>query len=380
MTRQKKEIKEKKELMTLCGFEVMQYFDYFNHDYDWLKNTAKSFAHTYNAKIGLIIHNRDIKDDGSPKGIHFHLMCYGMNQSRPIESIAKYFDVEPNFVNKIKSYKSAFRYLVHLDNPDKAQYSTNEITFINCGIQDFDYTKHEQKPIIDFDLHSLAYYQRLYLYNAKELRDLEKEYSVYLNLKAIDNLSYNREVMFITGASGLGKTTLAKHFASKYFSNDEIFISSSSNDALNGYIGQKCIIFDDIRGSSFSLTDLIKLLDNNTNSSVKSRYNNKQLCRCELIILTSSIPLNKFYTSENIGSESLTQLYRRVKHYYQIKLTNDITNNERIILEQYEYSFDFNFDEMAFPYSLYQTSDITSLTRSFKDVSVESRFDFKNVL
>ena len=46
------------------------------------------------------------------------------------------------------------------------------------------------------------------------------------------------------------------------------------------------LILDDLRPSCIGLSDLLKMLDNHTSSSVKSRYYNKVL-ECKLIIITS---------------------------------------------------------------------------------------------
>lgn len=59
------------------------------------------------------------------------------------------------------------------------------------------------------------------------------------------------------------------------------------------------------------LSDLLKMLDNNTASSVKSRFKNKVL-ECRLIIITTTLPIETFF--RNVFSEeveSAIQLYRR---------------------------------------------------------------------
>ena len=91
--------------------------------------------------------------------------------------------------------------------------------------------------------------------------------------------------IFITGASGTGKSTYAKQIASE--NNLSVYISSGSNDVLDDYQGQDCIILDDLRPSCMGLSDLLKMLDNNTASTVKSRYKNKVL-ECKMIIITTT--------------------------------------------------------------------------------------------
>ena len=122
-----------------------------------------------------------------------------------------------------------------------------------------------------------------------------EEYDKYK--KSIDNafkyrtdimkgVKRNMECVYITG-----KSTYAKMMCEdKGYS---VFVSSGSNDVLDGYTGQDCIILDDLRPSCMGLSDLLKMLDNNTASTVKSRYKNKVL-ECKLIIVTSVLKIDEF--------------------------------------------------------------------------------------
>ena len=72
------------------------------------------------------------------------------------------------------------------------------------------------------------------------------------------------------------------------------------------------------------LSDLLKMLDNNTASTVKSRYKNKVL-ECKLIIVTSVLKIDEFFNGVfKEQKEPIVQLKRRCKlhlrfeqdHYY----------------------------------------------------------------
>jgi hypothetical protein len=124
--------------------------------------------------------------------------------------------------------------------------------------------------------------------------------------------------VYIYGDSGTGKTTLAKRMAKqqKY----SVFVSSGSNDVLDGYQGQDCIILDDLRPACLGLSDLLKLLDNHTASTVKSRYSNKVL-ECKLIIITTTLPLSNFF--KNVfqeEQETAVQLKRRCETVIHMEL------------------------------------------------------------
>ena len=124
------------------------------------------------------------------------------------------------------------------------------------------------------------------------------------------------DVMFIYGKTGTGKTYYAKKFAKA--KGYDVCVSSSMNDSFQDYLGQKCMILDDLRDTAFEFADLLKILDNNTNSSVKSRFSNK-VFNGELIIITSSVPLSFWYRELQYNkNDSLMQLYRRITCYVEI--------------------------------------------------------------
>lgn len=124
--------------------------------------------------------------------------------------------------------------------------------------------------------------------------------------------------MFICGKGGTGKTFYAKKLLKSL--GYDFCISSSSNDPFQDYMGQNAIILDDLRDKSFEFEDLLKILDNNTASSVKSRFANK-VFNGKMIIITSSIPLKYWFKSgrfNGLNKEDFRQLYRRINCYVQV--------------------------------------------------------------
>lgn len=89
------------------------------------------------------------------------------------------------------------------------------------------------------------------------------------------------------------------------------------------------------------LSDLLKMLDNNTASTVKSRYKNKVL-ECKLIIVTSILKIDEFFNSVfKEQKEPIVQLKRRCKlhlrfeqDYYYASLFDDKTGD---YTEEFEY-------------------------------------------
>ena len=148
------------------------------------------------------------------------------------------------------------------------------------------------------------------------LRLIENAFKVRAEYLLSTQSERNTTCIYICGQAGAGKTTLAKKIADTH--NMDYFVSSGSNDVLDGYCQQPCIILDDIRPSALGLSDLLKLTDPHTPCSVKSRYKNKYV-NCELIILTSVLKIDEFY--HNVfehENEPINQLKRRCKFYIRM--------------------------------------------------------------
>lgn len=73
-----------------------------------------------------ILHDKDIGDDGTLKKAHYHV--YGkLDTPRTPQSVANALGVGVASLRPVSSWRGAVRYLVHLDHPDKFQYSADDI-------------------------------------------------------------------------------------------------------------------------------------------------------------------------------------------------------------------------------------------------------------
>ena len=263
----------------------------------------------------IITHDKDVLPSGEPKKPHFHAVLTFTN-SKTLDSIAKEIGVQPQYVNKIRTTtKSAQLYLIHRNNPEKYQYPPEEVQasfdYVNfaddCPVKEKREsiaTRIDNGEIKEYNLHKFItideygrnkrYYQTCFEYRQAKLKGMDRQ----------------MECIFITGSSGTGKSTYAKMIASqKGFAT---YISSGGRNPLDNYKGEECIILDDTRSSSWSLTDFLKLTDNHTDSLVGCRYYNKSIAECKLLIVTSCKSLDEFYehaTKED--GEPKVQLYRR---------------------------------------------------------------------
>lgn len=73
------------------------------------------------------LHDRDVDVDGEPKKAHWHIM---LSADGPITENAVKKIIEPlncTIPAKVGSGRGLVRYMIHMDNPEKFQYSADEI-------------------------------------------------------------------------------------------------------------------------------------------------------------------------------------------------------------------------------------------------------------
>lgn len=310
-----------------------------------------------------ILHDKDINEDGTPKNKHWHIMLR-LSEGRKIDQIAKWFGIKKNYVNKCNSkspkpyrFNDMLGYLIHAGDDSKHQYDISEVKTniedLPARIENYkeriagklvqtrklsEETLQLQKVITQITLGEIREFNLTEyidgVFYAKHTREIKAAFEYRRQM--LQKQDRDMEVYFFCGDSGSGKTSYAKQIArNKGYS---VFVSSSQNDVLDGYAGQDVIILDDLRPKSFELADLLKFLDNNTNSTVKSRYHNKVI-EAKIVIITSIYPIENFFeltSKEERGDEPIAQLKRRCSLYAifdDVKIKTFIYNQ---LIEGYE--------------------------------------------
>lgn len=255
-----------------------------------------------------IIHDKDNTRS------HIHI-AIRFKDSTDTKYVAQWFGVGENFVNKVKGrWSDMVSYLTHLNAPEKFQYDDNEVV-ANFDIVAARIDKNARlNEILDgIDKGVIRNYNITDYVTVNEFNDYKRAMDnafEYRMKKLKKESGREMECVYITGGTGTGKTTFAKIFCQNH--NMSYCISGSSNDALQDYDGQDVLILDDLRDSSFTVSDLLKMLDNNTGSSVKSRYRNKWL-ECRMIIITSIKDIDEWYKGvQESDTEPIKQLKRRI--------------------------------------------------------------------
>lgn len=260
-------------------------------------------------------HDKDTAEDGTPKKPHYHVLVK-LASSQKSTMIVKWFDANINQLCLIKGgWNNAVCYSVHKNAEGKYQYGYDALT------GNFDYKTIIESYSAKVSIQSLCnavMVGDMSIYEAKKKvvasgcydkmsAQLDAAYKLYASTyKGKRNL----EVCFVFGASGTGKTRFCIQHCER--NNIDYFVSSSGNDALDSYLSQPCIIFDDARSDMFSFEDWLKLLDNYTLSSIKSRYCNKLVVAKYIFITTPFHPLEFF---NEFTAEDRWQFYRRVNGY-----------------------------------------------------------------
>ena len=256
-----------------------------------------------------------VHDQDEGKKEHCHIMLR-MNTGHNSDNVAKWFNASPAQVERCKGrWADMLAYLTHGNASEKFQYEPEKVQ------SNFDWKTESEKSgnngqrlseiwegIVSGQIRQYNITKHLKIDEYSRYKRQIKDAFEY-RLKTLKTGDREMQTYYIWGDSGAGKTTFAKTIAVQL--GYELYVSSGSNDVLDGYEGQECLILDDMRPSTLGLQDLLKLLDPHTGSSVKSRYYNKVL-ECKLIIITTTLPIDTFF--KNVfteETESLVQLQRR---------------------------------------------------------------------
>jgi hypothetical protein len=279
-----------------------------------IENELKEWVESSGITYWLIEHTAD--DEVSTT--HYHIVIK-FRSPTPFERIKSRFPYGK--IENTRNLKASIQYLIHLNDKSKVQYSWDDIK-TNC----MDMTPYK---VLTTSQQAVTLENIYHAIEKGEIREYNKTDEIPISLFAnnrtkIENaLVWYREkimatsdrnitVIFMSGPTGVGKTTFAK----KYCEARGLAkcISSSSNDPMQDYKGQPVLILDDLRDDAFKYHDFLKLLDNHTLSTSKSRYQNKAFIG-DTIIITSTKPIVDWYF--NKSPEEKQELYRRVRNWFK---------------------------------------------------------------
>ena len=304
-----------------------------------------------------IQHDKDTRDNGELKDKHVHIWVK-LNARKDIDSVAKIVGVKPEYIETRKgryAEENALAYLIHANDSEKYQYPPEEVETINFDYLayyeenkvkwnkskattkrkklqlDLDYIKQEilngnlfrSDMLADDDMSVLL---------AENEQAFNSYFRIYAERRAqetinrMNNGEIRMQSFYITGAPGAGKTRLANKLATAIQeeaknngANWRIYRGGALNP-FDEYSGEEIVILDDLRISSMSASDWLKILDPYNNATMSARYKNKQQSS-RVIIMTSYLdPVEFFYYAKGNGGnvEAVGQFLRRIEAVLQV--------------------------------------------------------------
>lgn len=279
---------------------------------------------------------------------HLHGVI-SLSKKRDLKVVAGWIGVEPQFVEPPKKGRfgkeNLLAYLIHAKQPEKYQYDPKDVLTFGT----FDYmaywaskanawerqsasvqkkentvsahwlTKQVQAGRLSKrDIMNHPEYRAIYADNMPMINDAIMFYGEmkgFETLEALERGEFQLSVMFITGASGSGKTHFALNLI-REFEKQRGWRSyqASAGNPMDGYNGEEVLLLDDLRATSLSATEWLQMLDARTTASMSARYRNKQKAFRTLVITSYMEPYQFFNQVRGAGgsNEALDQFIRRI--------------------------------------------------------------------
>lgn len=139
----------------------------------------KEFCKKYGSKWEYIYHDKDIKEDGSPKEPHYHINIT-LKEWKSRKKICELIESEYNtFGIEMTDKEKAHRYLTHEDNPEKYQYD-KELIKSNFKWKDSKGEKASNEDFIKIAMDKNLSYREKGIILGKDYMKNHKAYTSYM--------------------------------------------------------------------------------------------------------------------------------------------------------------------------------------------------------
>lgn len=310
----------------------------------------------------VIIHDKDtheVWDDESgrmvtetkPRHAHFVL---GFDKPVPFNLIPLVLGLEAQFVEKPKpgryGRENVMSYLIHAKDVEKYQYDPSEVASFGAESYMGYYMRHKEvwlegravkttqkrrkkkdlviqqildgtltleEMLLDDELTHLYALHRTQFDTAVEVRT---QRLIARAKEQFETGVYRKSVIYITGASGVGKSQYARRLIqelqdmARRAGQEWRWYNAPTRNPMDAYAGEEIVLLDDVRAQSFSWSAWLRLLDPLHASAMPARYRNKDYVAPRFIIITSAVEPHEFFTDRketNSMGDDIWQGYRR---------------------------------------------------------------------
>lgn len=300
--------------------------------------TKTKFFHYY-----VIMHDAD------PENVHFHIVIEFTKTSQGRFSQLKEKFPYGQIDNCQYGVKNCVQYLIHMNNPEKHQYSWDAV--ITNAPDRLVLYKVPGKTTLDMKTQSVI--SKILSGEIREYQFDQIDPDIYIKhssrIKAafeyrqqtiISNPSRDILVVALQGPPRVGKSTFCKEWAK--MQGKSICFSSGSRDPWQDYKGQDIFVFDDFNYNAMTILDLLKVLDPHNNTSVSARYKNK-LFLGDTIFICTNVPITDWYIGETLVlRDALYRRFARVLNFGELQSdgtvqysVNKIVHNDTATYENY---------------------------------------------
>lgn len=359
-----------------------QQLNHLNYSKDELIKKVKGLP--YLEQFALIVHDKDIRKNGSSVTPHVHLvLCF--SQRIRITQIAKELKQESQYFETMTkrgkdletSRNNAFAYLIHqteqAKKQSKYQYNPSEV------IANFDYiqlinnlkkaTFYSPKQVLaDFNAGNIDKLEALrrikesnspripqYTSSITKIEEINNRIKQHNWIQEHEKSKKTITIIWIYGSAGVGKTEFAKHIAKKYSTNQNYDFTGSTKDLFQTIGTASSLIVDEIRPKDIKFNDLLKITDPyNYRKFAPSRYHDKAIIADTIIFTSPYSPIQFFQKYKLDDIDSFKQLQRR------ITITIEVTDKQIIqLVPQTKPTIKLTQDELLNAITLDQTYSTT---------------------